>query len=108
MGARQKFPHRAVHGGRADQQGLLALAAAAAGEDMAPVEIGRELELVDRDECDVEIARHGLDGGDPEARVGRLDLLLAGDQRDRVAAHPLDRLVVDLAGEQPQRQPDDA
>ena len=57
---------------------------------------------------DVEIARHRLDGRDPEARVRRLDLLLAGDERDRVGADPLDRLVVDLAGEQPQRQPDDA
>ena len=33
---------------------------------------------------DVEVARHRLDGRDPEARVRRLDLLLAGDQRHRV------------------------
>src|SRR5262249_58182881 len=38
----------------------------------------------------------------------RLDLLLAGDERDRIGTDPLGHLVVDLAREQPQRQPDDA
>ena len=42
------------------------------------------------------------------ARVRRLDLLLAGDERDRVRAGALRHLVVDLARQQPQRQPDDA
>ncbi len=56
----------------------------------------------------IEIARHRLDGGNPEARVRRLDLLLAGDQRDVVGADPVDDLVVDLARQQPQRQPDHA
>ncbi len=32
----------------------------------------------------IEIARHRLDGGDPIARRARLDLLLAGDERDIV------------------------
>ena len=56
----------------------------------------------------IEVARHGLDGRHPEARIGRLDLLLAGDQRDVLGADPLDDLVVDLARQQPQRQPDHA
>ena len=64
---------------------------------MAALEIGAELDFVDGEEGDVEIARHGLDGGDPEARIRRLDLLLAGDQRDGVGADPVDDLVVDLA-----------
>ena len=80
----------------------------AVGEDVAALEIGRELDLVDGEEGDVEIARHRLDGGDPVARVRRDDLLLAGDQRDRVGADPLDDAVVDLARQQPQRQADHA
>src|SRR6185369_14293439 len=36
------------------------------------------------------------------------DLLLAGDERDVVGADAIDDLVVDLAREQPQRQPDHA
>ena len=80
----------------------------AVGEDMAALEIGAELDFVDRQERHVEVARHGLDGGNPEARIGRLDLLLAGDQRHRVLADAIDHLVVDLARQQPQRQPDHA
>ena len=75
---------------------------------MAALEIGAELDLVDREEGDVEIARHRLDGGDPKARIRRLDLLLAGDQRDRVLADAVGNLVVDLARQQPQRQADHA
>ena len=100
----------AAHGGGAEQQRLLAAAPVehAVGEDVAALEIGGELDLVDGHERHVEVARHRLDRGDPEARIRRLDLLLAGDQRDLVGAHALHALVVDLAREQPQRQPDDA
>ena len=75
---------------------------------MSAFEIGAELDFVDGDEGHIEVARHRFDGGDPEARIGRLDLLLAGDEGDGVRPDPLRHLVVDLAGEQPQRQPDDA
>jgi hypothetical protein len=75
---------------------------------VAALEIGAELHLVDRQERDIEIARHRLDSRDPVARACRLDLLLAGDERHRVGADPVDRLVVDLARQQPQRQADDA
>ena len=110
MRARQQPLDHRPHGLRAEHQRLLAPAAIehAVGEDMAALEIGAELHLVDRQEGDVEIARHRLDGRDPVARVRRLDLLLAGDQRDRLGADPLHHLVVDLARQQPQRQPDDA
>ena len=68
--AQQPLDHR-PHGGGAQHQRLLAAAAVehAVGEDMAALEIGAELHLVDGDEGEVEIARHGLDGGDPVARV---------------------------------------
>ena len=110
MRARQQFLHHRPHRGSAQHQRLLARAGIehAVGEHMAALEIGAELDLVDRQERHVEVARHGFDGGHPEARVRRLDLLLAGDQRDRVLADAVDHLVVDLARQQPQRQPDHA
>ena len=88
----QPLDHR-PHGGGAEHQRLFAAAPVqhAVGEDVAAVEIGGELDFVDGEEGDVEIARHGLDGGDPEARIRRLDLFLAGDQRDGVGADPLDQ-----------------
>ena len=66
----QKFLDRALHGGGADQQRLLAPAPVEqpVGEDMAAVEIGGELDFVDRDESKVEVARHRLDGRNPVAR----------------------------------------
>jgi hypothetical protein len=108
VGARkQLFHHRADRCGT-QHQGLLATAAIehAIGEDVAALEIGAELDLVDRREGDVEIARHGLHGRDPEARIGGLDLLLAGDERDRVGTGAFRHLVVDFPGQEPQRQPD--
>ena len=110
VGAGQQPLHHRPHGGGAEHQRLFARAHVehAIGEDVAALEIGAELDLVDGEEGDVEVARHGLDGGDPEARVGRLDLLLAGDQRDRSAPTRSTHFVVDLAREQPQRQTDHA
>ena len=109
IGAGEQLLHHAPHGRGAEHQRFLAAAPVehAVGEHVAALEIGAQLNLVDRNERHVEIARHRLDGGDPEARVRRLDLLLAGDQRDGVRADPLDALVIDLAREQSQRQPDD-
>ena len=99
-----------AHGRGAQQQRLVAAAAVedAVGEDVAAFEIGGDLDLVDGEEGDVEIARHRLDGRDPVARRFRLDLLLAGDQRDGFGAGAIGDLVIDLAREQPQRQPDHA
>ena len=105
----QRLDQRA-HGRGADEQRFLAAALVQQpiGEDVAAVEVGGELDLVDRDEGEVEVARHRLDGRDPVARLVRLDLLLAGDERDVVLAGLVDDLLVDLAGEKPQRQPDHA
>ncbi|MBA7474470.1 hypothetical protein ES707_09824 [subsurface metagenome] len=108
--ARQQFFDDGPHGGRAQQQRLVAPAAIehAVGEDMTALEIRGNLDFVDGQERHVEIARHGFHGGNPEARRLRLDLLLAGDQRDALAARTIGDLVVDLAREQPQRQADQA
>ena len=110
MRARQQPLDHRPHGLGAEHQRLLAAAPVehAVGEDVAALEIGAELHLVDGEEGDVEVARHRLDGRHPEARIRRLDLLLAGDERDRLGAHARRNLVVDLARQQPQRQPDDA
>jgi len=77
------------------------------GEDMAPVRVGAELDLVDGHEIDRDVQRHRLDRGDVIAGTGGRDLLLAGDQRDRVRPAQRHQLVVDLAGQQAQRQTDD-
>ena len=97
------------HGGGAEHQRLLAAAPMqhAVGKDVTALEIGGELDFVDGDEGDIEIARHRLDGRHPEARIRRLDLLFAGDERHRFGADPFDRAVIDFARQQPQRQPDD-
>jgi hypothetical protein len=75
---------------------------------MAAFEIGADLDFIHGEKGDVELARHRLDGGDPEAGMRRLDLLLAGDQRHIGRPDPGHHLVVDLAREQAQRQADDA
>ena len=75
---------------------------------MAALAIGGKLHFVDSDEIRFEVERHGLDRADIEARRGGLDLLFPGDQRDLGGADPGDDLVVDLAREQPERQPDNA
>ena len=110
MGAGQEPLDHGANGLRAEHQRLLATPTVehAVGEDMTTIEIGAELHLVDGEKGDVEIARHRLDGRDPVARVRRLDLFFAGDERDRIDARALRDLVVDLARKQPQRQPDDA
>ena len=75
---------------------------------MPAFEIGAELNFIDGQECNVEVARHRLDRRHPVTRMRRFDLFLAGDQRDCVRPRPRRNLVVDLARQQPQRQPDDA
>jgi hypothetical protein len=88
--------------------GRMVAAPKSIGEDMAAFQIGRDLDFVDREKRDVEIPGHRLHGGDPVARLRRLDLFLAGDQRHQIDADPVDDLVVDLARQQAQRQADDA
>ena len=107
---RQQALDDRAHGGGAQEQRLVAAAAVedAIGEDVAAFEIGGDLDLVDGEEGDVEIPGHRLDRRDPIARVLRLDLLLAGDERDAGLAGAVGDLVVDLAREQAQRQADHA
>jgi hypothetical protein len=84
LAPRQQPLHHRPDGGGAEHQRFLAAAPVehTVGEDVAALEIGAELRLVDRHEREVEIAGHRLDRRHPEARIWRLDLLLAGDQRD--------------------------
>ena len=109
VGAGNEIADGLAHGLRAEQQRLLLAAHVqqAVGEDVAALGVGGELHLVDGEEIDVGDARHGLDRAHPVARPLRLDLLLAGDERDVVGAGAGGDLVVDLAREQAQRQADE-
>jgi hypothetical protein len=91
IGAGQQMLDQRADGFRADQDRLLGAAPVeqCIGEDMAAVGIGSKLDFIDRDEGDVEIARHRLDRRDPVARGARTDLFLAGDQRHRFPAQPV-------------------
>ena len=75
---------------------------------MAAVGVGAELDLVHRDELGVAVERHRLHGAGEPARLGRHDLLLAGDQGDVARALCGDHAVVVLARQQAQREADDA
>ena len=100
----------AAHRCGAEEQRLLAAAEMehAVGEDMAALEIAGELDFVDGEEGGVGLRRHRLDRAHAVARRRRDDLLLAGDQRHLVGADPRHDAVIDLAGEQAERQADHA
>ena len=99
IGAGQELADRIAHGGGPEQKRLAQAPGVkqAIGEDMAALAVGGELNLVDGHEVGLEFERHGLDGADIEARGGRLDLLLAGDERNLARAGPRGDLVVDFA-----------
>ncbi len=78
------------------------------GEDMAALGIGAELDLVDGEKRHAQVERHRLDRADEIARLGRHDLLFAGDEGGEFRALDADDLVIDLAGEEPERQADHA
>ena len=71
---------------------------------MATVGIGGQLNLVDGEEIDIEVAWHGFDGADPIAGVVGFDFFFASDQRDIGHASLGDDAVVNFAGQQAQRQ----
>jgi hypothetical protein len=93
---------------RAEDHRLLAAAGMEhpVGEDMAPLRIGAQLRLVDRDECQVAIHRHRFGGAEEPAGGLRQDFLLAGDQRHLVRALQLRHPVVDFARQKPKREAD--
>ena len=104
------FSRMRPHGGGTQQHRLVAAAAVqhAVGEDVAALEIGAELDFVDGEEGHVDVGGHRLDGAHPVARLGGNDLFLAGHQRHGGIARAQPHPVIDLAGQQPQRQADHA
>ena len=98
------------HGGCAQKHGLFVTAAVqyAVREDMAALEIGTELHLVDGEEGNADVRRHGFDRCHPIARACGNYFFFAGDEGHRMVtrfcAHP----VIDLACQQAQRQADHA
>jgi len=78
------------------------------GEDMAPLGICAELRLVDRDEGEIAVGRHGFGGAqEPAGLIGK-DLLLAGDQRHLPLTLDRHHPVIDFPGEESQRKADHA
>jgi len=80
----------------------------AVGEDVATLRVGAQLDLVDGQDLDLAGQRHGLDGADKKGGPRRDNLFLAGDQGDAGLAAQLDDPVIDLPGQQAQRQADHA
>ncbi len=108
LGARQQATDHRPHGAGAQQQRLVAAAGVEhpVGEHMPAVGVGGDLDLVDRQALHRQLGRHGLDGRHPVAGPGGHDALLAGDQRHLVGAGPPRHSLIDLARQQPERQPD--
>ena len=116
----QLADHRPQRVGAEDQRFVAAARAKhAVGEHVAALGVDAELRLVDRGEGEIggQVAAplllgvgdgHALGGAQHVAGVGRDDPFLAGQQRHLARALDRDDPVVDLAGEQPQREADDA
>ena len=102
--------HHSPHGVRAQEPGLAPAAGVQqpVGEDVPPLGVGGELDLVDGEEVDAPVEGHRLDRADPVARSGRHPLLFTRDQGHRLLAGPHRQGVVDLPGEQPQGEADHA
>src|SRR5262249_52749674 len=94
---------------RAEEGGLghAARVEKAVREEGTTVWVGGKLDFIDGQEVDLDIARHRLDGANVITRTLRLDLLFAGNKRNVFRPDASDDLVVNLAREQAQRQPDE-
>ena len=75
---------------------------------MAALLVGRELDLVDREEFDRARQRHRLHGAHEVPRAARHELLFAGDERHVLATDARGDAVVHLAREEPQREAEHA
>ncbi len=99
-----------AHGFRAQKQRLEAPARLEqpVGKDMATLGVGAKLNFVDGQKVTAQTVGHRLDRADPIGRVLGHDPLFPGDQRHHAGAAHRNDAVIDLAGKQAQRQPDDA
>jgi hypothetical protein len=102
LGLRQQRAHHRRERFGAEDHGFLAAADVehAIREDVAALGVGAELSLVERDKGEIAFHRHRFGRAQEPARIGRQDLLLAGDQGDLARALELHHPVVDLAREQ--------
>ena len=73
----------------------------AIGEDMAPIQILGQLDLVDSQKIDIDIERHGLDRAHIIARLGGYDLFFPGDQGNALRAAESDNAIINLACQKP-------
>ena len=107
---RDQTADQGLHGSRAQEHGFepAARMQQPLGEDMAALGVRDQLYLVDGQELDRPLQRHGLDGADEIVGARRDDLLLAGDQGDGGGPPLTHDPLIDLARQQPQRQADHA
>jgi len=108
LGVRQQRADQRRHRRRAEQQRLVRPAGIedAIGEDVPTIEVGRDLDLVDRKAVDRNVERHCFDSRHPIARLGRNDPLLAGHQRHSIGTDTCRDTAIDLTREEAQRQAD--
>jgi hypothetical protein len=107
--ARHELLDQRLHRAGADQHGLLAAAPIEqpVGEDMAAVEVGGELDLVDRDEIDGR--SRGIASTVQTQKRGRSGLIFSSPVTSATLWPDfLDDTAVDLARQQAQRQADHA
>ena len=75
------------------------------GKDVAALQVGSQLHLIDGNELGLRLSRHGLDGANGKSALPRrVDLLFAGHQGHMFDTDLADDAAVDLPCEQPQRQ----
>jgi arylsulfatase A-like enzyme len=105
---REQLRHGAAHGVGPEEPGLPLAPGVEqpVGEDVASLRVRRQLDLVHREEIDLPIHWHRLDGADPVVGPPGYSPFLPGDQRDPGLPDPDRDLVVDLPRQQPQGQPD--
>jgi hypothetical protein len=108
--AAQQLFQNAAHGGGAQKQRFLPAAQMqdAVGKDVAALKVAGKLDFVYGDKGGGRFARHRLNGADRIARCSRHDLFFAGDQSNLGRTDLFADPGVDLAGQQPKRQADQA
>ncbi len=109
-GVGQQRTDQPAHGFRPHEQGLMLAARMQqpVGEHMPTLEIGAKLDLIHSQEIHRPIKRHGFDRTDEVLRAVGQDLFLARQQGHRLGTFLLHHPVIDLAGEQPERQANNA
>ena len=95
----------AAHGRRTEEKRLILSPQVQnpVGENVPPLQISSQLDLVDSDKRGIHLGRHGFHGADPEPGALRRNLFLTGKQCDRIGAQAGGDAAIDFAGQQSER-----